>query len=158
MRDHLHVDGERAVLLAARRRDGALRHLALHQVDRAPRARQLERLEEDRRRDVVGDVAGEHEVVAGEVGEADLEHVGLDHREARVRGVALAELGGEAAGRAPPRPTRPARRTRRSVRAPRPGPISSTVSVPVSSSASTIASSTVVSRRKCCPRRLRVGG
>ena len=134
------------------------RDFALHEIHGALGARRLERVKENRRRDVVRHVADEHVRPAGELAERHLEHVRLDDEHVGASRVALAQQRGERAIVLDRDRGARARSTSRSVSAPRPGPISTTVSSPVSSSASAMRSRMRRSVRKCWPRLLRVGG
>ena len=87
MRDRLHVYGERAVRPRTGRRRNSFGHLALDEIDGTRRARVLQRVKEDRCRDVVRHVAGEEELGTGDLAEVHLEHVALDDFD--VAGVAI---------------------------------------------------------------------
>src|SRR5690606_31660929 len=75
----------------------ALRHLALHQEHRALRPRRLERMEEDRRRYVVRNVAREHVRTTGEFREIRLQYIRLDDRHRGAACIALLKMRREIA-------------------------------------------------------------
>ena len=145
--------------LAAGRRDHAIDDLLLqHEMHVGDVRRALEQAEQERRRDVVRQVAADAQrrSAAVQCREIDVEHVGLVH---------------DAARRPPSRSARSARIRSRSismtssalaaleragkVSAPRPGPISTTRSPGFGSIAATIRARTPGSCRKCWPKRLR---
>ena len=114
----------------------------------------LEQVEQDRRRDVVRQVADHAQRRAGRAAsarEVDLQHVGLDDVELGSRRAAARRGRGRARSRSAAR----SGAASGPVSAPRPGPISTSAWPGRGSIASTIASTTAPSVRKCWPKRLR---
>jgi len=97
MRETLHVDRERAVRARPRRRDDSLGDLLLNEIHRADRARRLERMKEDRGRDVVRHVPGEQKFLPGNLAEIHLEYIALDDLDIPRCAVAVAKIRREIA-------------------------------------------------------------
>ena len=121
MRETLHVDGERAVRARSRRRDDSLGDLVLNEIHRAAATRRLERMKEDRGRDVVRHVPGEQKFLPGNLGEIHLEYIALDDLDIPRCAVAVAKIRRESAIKLDGDDPLRARGTSRSVRLPRPG-------------------------------------
>src|SRR5688500_16901691 len=83
-RHRLDVYGQRPVDPRSRYRSSPIGDLTLHQIHRPQRQRWDERMEDDRRRDVIRNVSGQHKRPFGYSGKVYFQHVLLDDGDAWV--------------------------------------------------------------------------
>ena len=101
--DPLHVchgayaDRESPILSGAGLREDPIRDLALHHQQDSPRAWALEQPEDNRRSEIVGDIADDLEAIRtrSQVGSAGRQNILVEHLDSWVVRKARAELGGE---------------------------------------------------------------
>ena len=151
LRRELEQDGDGAVRLRPRHGEEAVGDLALHH--HAPlleRRQAVERLDDDRRRDVVGQVRDELARGGVERGEVELQRVAED--EVDVRASASSSRSRGSSDRSTSTAwTCATRSARKRVRTPRPGPTSRTTSSARSAASRSITRRMFSSARKCWP-------